>query len=82
MSRRKTYNDEDFISVLTETPIITKTVQKLLRERNKKLYRDIHYDTVRKTLIRLLAEGKIGGGLNEELNVYLWVKKVDQGDTK
>ncbi len=32
--------------------------------------------------IRVLAEGKIGGGLNEELNVYLWVKKEEQGDTQ
>jgi hypothetical protein len=82
MSRRKTYNDEDFISVLTETPTITKTVQKRLHERNNKLYKYIHYDTVRKTLIRLLAEGKIGGGLHEELNVYLWSKKDKQENTQ
>ena len=75
MGTKPTYNDEDFISVLDDTLVITKTVQTKLKEKNKKLYKNIHYDTVRKTLIRLLAAGKIGGGMNEELKVYLWKRK-------
>lgn len=71
---KKVYNDDDFISVLNKSPVITKTVQKRLAEKDK-LYKDIHYDTVRKTLIRLLDAGMIGGGLNEELNVYVWKKR-------
>jgi hypothetical protein len=75
MGTKSTYNDDDFISVLDENPVITKTVQKRLVEKNEELYKDIHYDTVRKTLIRLLDAKKIGGGLNKELNVYQWRSK-------
>lgn len=78
MGTTQKYNDEDFISVLDGTPVITKIVQNRLKTKNKKLYKDIHYDTVRKTLIRLLYAGKIGGGLNEELNVYQWKIKEQE----
>ena len=68
------YNDEDFIAVLTKKPVITRTVLKRLQEKDE-LYENIHYDTVRKTLIRLLAEKKIGGGRDEETGIYMWNKK-------
>lgn len=69
------YDPNDFIDVLDETPVKTATVKERLIKRNQKKYEKIHYDWVKKTLIKLLDAGKISGGKDEELNIFLWKKK-------
>jgi Fe2+ or Zn2+ uptake regulation protein len=70
---QKVYSDEDFIKVLDETDVSTKIVQERLKKLNKK-YKNIHYDTVKKTLIRLAETGNVEKVEKEGLKMYFWKK--------
>ena len=66
---------EDVIKVLSEKEIKTTTVKAKLIELNKEKYENIHPDWLKIILGRMLEDGEIAGGKDEETGIYLWKKK-------
>ena len=74
---QKVYDDNDFISVLDETEISTGVVRDRLKQIDEK-YNRIHYDWVKKTLIRLADVGKVEMVKFEGSRMYFWKQKEQE----
>lgn len=75
---QKVYDDNDFISILDETEISTGVVRDRLKQIDEK-YNRIHYDWVKKTLIRLADAGKVEMVKLEGSRMYFWKQKEQEG---
>ena len=84
--RGKTYSDEDFLKVLSSTPMTTGQVRTELKKKRK--YKNIIHDTVLKNLLRLSEEGIVNKqevpAASRTGIMYLWTltdagkKKLDE----
>lgn len=70
------YDPEDFLKVLDYKPAKTKIVIERLSQVDPK-YKGIHPTWAREILLRLLADGEIEGGLDENFGGYVWKKKPE-----
>lgn len=73
----KVFDDEDFKSVLTESPQKTSKVREAVKKLHPIKYKSLSQEWTKQTLIRLEAAGEISGGKDEGLGLYLWWKKED-----
>ena len=73
----KVFDDEDFKAVLTESPQTNSTVREKVIARHPIKYKTLSTEWTKQTLIRLEAEGKISGGKDPEVGVYLWTVKTE-----
>lgn len=66
---------DDIKKILNGKAIKTATVKERLIQLDKEKYENIHYDWVKKTLIKLEEKGEIEGGKDEDLGIFLWKMK-------
>lgn len=70
--------EKDIVKTLTENPVKTSTVKEGLIKLNKGKYKGIHYDWMKKTLLKMLEAGKISGVKDPDLGIWLWSRKEEE----
>jgi hypothetical protein len=72
------YDPGDFLKVLDDKPAKTRIVIERLASQVDPKYKGIHPTWAREILLQLLAEDRIGGGLDPNFGGYVWHKKKQE----